>query len=88
MDPGPAHGGGEAFTVRLRTLSPLRGSIVRLQNPCDQVVTRFAPVTWQMDRGEIVLRAANGQSWRFEEGEDSKWPRVPQTASPLLMVRK
>ena len=62
--------------------------VVRLQHPCDQVVTRFAPVTWQMDRGEIVLRAANGQAWRFEEGEDGKWPRVPQTASPLLMVRK
>jgi hypothetical protein len=62
--------------------------VVRLQHPCDQVVTRFAPATWQMDRGEIVLRAANGQSWRFEEGEDSKWPRVPQAANPLLMVRK
>src|SRR4029079_2923746 len=62
--------------------------VVRLQHPCDQVVTRFAPVTWQMDRGEIVLRAANGQAWRFEEGEDAKWQRVPQTASPLLMVRK
>jgi hypothetical protein len=62
--------------------------VVRLQHPCDQVVTRFAPATWQMDRGEIVLRAANGQAWRFEEGEDSKWQRVPQTASPLLMVRK
>jgi hypothetical protein len=62
--------------------------VVRLQHPCDQVVTRFAPATWQMDRGEIVLRAANGQAWRFEEGEDAKWQRVPQTASPLLMVRK
>ena len=62
---------------------------LRVQPGCDPVVTRFAPVTWQMDRGEIVLRAANGQSWRFEEGEDSgKWQRVPQTANPLLMVRK
>jgi hypothetical protein len=34
------------------------------------------------------LRAANGQSWRFEEAEDSKWQRIPQTANPLLMVRK
>ena len=62
--------------------------VVRLQPPCDRVVTGFGPATWQMDRGEIVLRAANGQSWRFEEGEDSKWQRIPQTASPLLMVRK
>lgn len=62
--------------------------VVRLQPPCDQVVTRFGPVTWQMDRGEIVLRAANGQAWRFEEGEDAKWPRLPQTANPIFMTRK
>jgi Protease inhibitor Inh len=62
--------------------------VVRVQPGCDPVVARFAPATWQMDRGEIVLRAANGQAWRFEEGEDGKWPRIPQTANPLLMVRK
>lgn len=62
--------------------------VVRVQQPCDPAVARFKPATWQMDRGEIVLRAANGQSWRFEEGEDAKWQRIPQTASPLLMVRK
>jgi len=62
--------------------------VVRLQPPCDRAITSFAPVTWQMDRGEIVLRSANGQSWRFEEGEDSKWLRLPQTASPIFMVRK
>ena len=32
--------------------------VVRVQPPCDPVVTRFAPATWQMDRGEIVLRSA------------------------------
>jgi len=61
---------------------------VRIQPPCDAVVTRFAPATWQMDRGEIVLRSSNGQSWRFEEAEDSRWRRIPETANPLLMVRK
>ena len=61
---------------------------VRVQPGCDPVVARFAPATWQMDRGEIVLRAANGQSWRFEEGDDSKWQRVPQGPNTLLMVRK
>ena len=62
--------------------------VVRVQPGCDPVIVRFAPVTWQMDRGEIVLRAANGQSWRFEEAEDQRWQRIPQTANPLLMVRK
>jgi len=61
---------------------------VRVQPGCDPVVVRFAPATWQMDRGEIVLRSANGQSWRFEEIEDSRWQRVPATANPLLMTRK
>jgi len=41
-----------------------------------------------MDRGEIVLRSAGGQSWRFEEAEDSHWRRIPETANPMLMVRK
>ena len=62
--------------------------VLRVVPPCDQIVMRFAPTTWQMDRGEIVLRATNGQSWRFEEAEDQKWQRIPQTANPLLMQRK
>jgi hypothetical protein len=62
--------------------------VVRVLPGCDPVVVRFAPATWQMDRGEIVLRSANGQSWRFEEGDNQRWQRIPQTANPLLMVRK
>jgi hypothetical protein len=61
---------------------------VRLRQPCDPLVTRFGPATWQMDRGELVLRSAGGQSWRFEETEDSKWRRIPEAANPVLMVRK
>ena len=55
---------------------------------CDPAIVRFAPATWQMDRGEIVLRSADGQSWRFEEADGGKWRRLPETASPMLMVRK
>jgi hypothetical protein len=62
--------------------------VVRVQPGCDGVVTRFGVATWQMDRGEIVLRSASGQSWRFEEGDDGRWQRIPQSATPLLMVRK
>jgi hypothetical protein len=62
--------------------------VVRVQQPCDPVVARFVPATWQMDRGEIVLRSASGQSWRFEEAEGTKWQRIPATANPLFLVRK
>ncbi len=62
---------------------------VRLKQPCDVFVTRFGPATWQMDRGELVLKSARGQSWRFEEGDEATtWRRVPDTADPVLMVRK
>lgn len=62
--------------------------VVRVLPGCDPVVARFVPATWQMDRGEIVLRSASGQFWRFEETDGGRWQRVPATANPLLMVRK
>lgn len=62
--------------------------VVRVAAGCDPVVVRFAPATWQMDRGEIVLRSATNQAWRFEETDGGRWQRVPATANPILMVRK
>lgn len=57
--------------------------------PCDPAVTRFAPAAWQLDRNEIVLKSASGQTWRFEEGDNANtWQRVPNLPDPVLMVRK
>ena len=61
---------------------------VRVRQPCDALVTRFAPVTWQIERGELVLKPAKGQPWRFEEQDATTWQRVPATADPILLVRK
>jgi len=61
---------------------------VRVNQPCDAFVTRFAPATWRMDRGELTLRPAKGQPWRFEENDPTTWQRVPATADPVLLVRK
>jgi hypothetical protein len=41
-----------------------------------------------MDRGELVLSAAGGQSIRFEESESGKWQRVPESPDGLTMSRK
>jgi len=54
---------------------------------CDVFVTRFGPTTWQMDRGELLLKSPRGQTWRFGEGDDNKWQRVPETADPVILVR-
>jgi hypothetical protein len=60
---------------------------LKLKPGCDALVTRFAPNAWQMDRGELVLRNARNQSWRFAEGDGSAWQRVPEGPQPLTLVR-
>ncbi len=62
--------------------------VLRLKPNCDAVVTRFAPTTWRMDRGELVVSSARGQTWRFEEGDEVTWKRVPETADGLALVKQ
>ncbi len=64
------------------------GYALRVQPGCDGTALRFSPVGWRMDRGELVLSSANGQSLRFEEAEPNKWQRVPESADGLTMSRK
>jgi hypothetical protein len=70
------------------TPAPGEEFVVKVQPPCDRFVANFGPATWLMDRGELVLKSARGATWRFEAAEDTKWRRVPETADPVLMVRK
>jgi hypothetical protein len=70
------------------TAAPGEEFVVKVQPPCDRFVASFAPATWSLDRGELVLKSARGGTWRFEAAEDTKWRRVPETADPVLMVRK
>jgi Protease inhibitor Inh len=58
-----------------------------LKPGCNAFVTRFAPTAWQMDRGELLIKNARGQTWRFSEGDGSTWTRVPETAEPLTLVK-
>lgn len=53
---------------------------------CDVAVTRFGPATWQMDHGELVLKSARGQTWRFEDAQGT-WQRVPAETDPLMLMR-
>ena len=56
---------------------------------CDAFVTRFAPLSWQMDRSELVLKGARGAAWRFEEGDNATtWQRVPEGPEPMLLMKR
>jgi len=60
--------------------------VLALKPGCDPLIARFAPVSWRLDRGQFVMLAANGQSWRFEESENA-WSRIPAMRPPLVMAR-
>jgi hypothetical protein len=62
---------------------------VTIKPGCDALVARFNPNTWRLDKGELVLSSAKGDTWRFEEGDaPSTWRRVPERAGRVQLVRK
>jgi hypothetical protein len=61
---------------------------LKLKPGCDTFVTRFGPSSWYMDRGELVLKSAKGQFWRFEENDPTNWTRVPEVREPINLVRQ
>jgi hypothetical protein len=61
---------------------------VFLNGGCGPSVTGFNPVMWRLERGEIILTAANGQSWHFQADDNARWRRVPEEADPLVLSRQ
>ena len=87
-DWGVVRGAGRPIcTVTLANTAAGPDLALKLKPGCDAFVTRFAPTAWQMDRGELLLKNARGQTWRFEESDAATWTRVPETAEPLMLVR-
>lgn len=62
--------------------------VLSVKSPCDPAMTRLNPNIWRLDRGGLVLASPNGQVWRFEETEPSKWRRVPEGADAIGLVKK
>jgi hypothetical protein len=59
-----------------------------LKPGCDASIVRFAPIAWRLERGELVLVPARGESWRFEEIDAATWRRIPPGRQPLQLVRQ
>jgi hypothetical protein len=59
---------------------------VKLQPKCEAAIEKFAPVAWKLQRGDLVLLSATGDSLRFERQENT-WNKVPEKPRPLLMRR-
>jgi hypothetical protein len=61
---------------------------VFLKPKCDPAVAAFAPTQWRLDRGQMLLMNARGDTWQFEADDNAQWRRVPDSADPLILVRQ
>ncbi len=59
---------------------------VKLQPKCDAAIEKFAPVAWKLQRGDLLLLSASGESLRFER-QENVWNRVPDKPRPLQLTR-
>jgi hypothetical protein len=83
--------GEKPVCVLTMTNKPTKGFdefLLALRAPCDPAMMRLNPNVWRIDRGELVLAAPNGQSWRFAESEPKTWRRVPEGAEAIALVKK
>jgi hypothetical protein len=71
-----------------RTPAGADAMAIKIKPGCDAGVTRFAPSSWRINQGELVVLSARGQNWRFEENDANTWQRVPEEADPVLLVRQ
>jgi hypothetical protein len=61
---------------------------VFLKPKCDPVVATFAPVMWRLERGELLLISAGGETWHFQADDNAQWRRVPDSVDPLILLRQ
>jgi hypothetical protein len=61
---------------------------VFLKPKCDPLVATFAPTQWRLERGQILLMSASGETWTFEADDNAQWRRVPDSADPLILLRQ
>jgi hypothetical protein len=82
-------GGGDPICMLTLSNAPASPGELALQvKPgCDPAVVRFGPLTWSMDHGELVLKSARGQIWRFEDN-NGVWQRVPQDPDQILLSKR
>lgn len=64
------------------------GYALKVNPGCEPFVARFNPVSWRVERGGLTLTSARGDTWLFEADDPANWHRIPQTADPVLLVRK
>jgi hypothetical protein len=61
---------------------------LRVQPGCDAAIAKLGFVQWRLDRGELVFESATGAPWRFEEIDNNRWARLPESVDQITLVRQ
>jgi hypothetical protein len=87
---GIARGTGKPICMLTLATAPVSADnlTLKVKPGCDAFVMRFNPVSWRVDRGELVLVSPRGQTWRFEEDDANTWTRVPESTDPVILLRQ
>jgi hypothetical protein len=75
-------------TLTLENGSTREGFALKVKPDCDPAIARLGLSFWRMDRGELMLVLALGNSWRFEEVDPATWRRIPEGADPITLVKQ
>ncbi len=59
-----------------------------LKPRCDPLVANFKPKEWRLERGELLIFSASGETWHFEADDNAQWRRMPDMADPLILLRQ
>ena len=51
-------------------------------------ITRLGFNQWRIDRDELMITPARGNTWRFESIDATTWQRVPEAPNPYRLVRQ
>jgi hypothetical protein len=69
--------------------TPVRDAFaLTVKSGCDPAIAQLNFTQWRLDRGELVLMAARGNPWRFEEIDTVSWRRLPESADEIMLVRQ
>jgi hypothetical protein len=60
---------------------------LRVLPECDAAIVQTGLESWQLERGDIVLRTRGGEALRFEKSEGNSWVKVPEKPRPMTLTR-
>jgi len=80
---------GPLCEISLSTTVTGDGMKLTIKPGCSGDIARQQFGRWRIDGGELLLLPEQGGTpWRFVENDTDTWQRIPESATPMSLVRK